>query len=265
LTNENTDHDSSSTDTDIGSARAPLDMADSPVVIGIGASGAALESVSTLLSRLSPAPDQAIVVVLQHREATEDEALRQALAVHHEHFEPIENGTQVQGGRIYVAPQNVIVTLADGHFQSRPAQQEPGSRGTIDSFFVSLAQERGERALAIMLAGTAGDGTLGFAAIKEHGGLTVAEETSHETAAELAASSFPVALADLLLPLGEIPDHVISSARQLVRRSARESLDVRLSTCLTRCGRSRPPCATGPATISTATSRKPSCAACSAG
>ncbi|HEY0572204.1 MAG TPA: CheR family methyltransferase [Enterovirga sp.] len=200
-------------------------MAGGPVVIGIGGSGAALDSISGLLAKLPPAPDQAIVVVLQHREAIEDEALRQALAVHHEHFQPIEDGTQLQGGRIYVAPQNVIVTLADGHFQSRPAQQEPGSRGTIDSFFLSLAKERGERALAIMLSGTAGDGTLGFAAIKEHGGLTVAEATPHETAADLATSSFPVALADLLLPLGAIPEHVRSSARQLARPSARESRD----------------------------------------
>jgi len=38
-----------------------------------------------------------------------------------------------------------------------------GRTRTIDSFLVSLAEERGEHAIGVILQGTGGDGTLGVA------------------------------------------------------------------------------------------------------
>ena len=62
-----------------------------------------------------------------------------------------------------------------GAFRVSAAQQEPGERGTIDSFLVSLAEEFREEAIGIVFAETSGDGTLGVAALKENGCLAIAE------------------------------------------------------------------------------------------
>ena len=45
----------------------------------------------------------------------------------------------------------------------------------INTFFTSLAQDKGENAVCIVLSGTGSDGALGLSAIKEHGGLTLAQ------------------------------------------------------------------------------------------
>jgi two-component system CheB/CheR fusion protein len=49
---------------------------------------------------------------------------------------------------------------------------------SIDSFFESLAQDQRERAIGVILSGTATDGTLGLEAIKAEGGITFAQDDS---------------------------------------------------------------------------------------
>ena len=46
----------------------------------------------------------------------------------------------------------------------------------VDLFFEALAKDRGERAIGVILSGTATDGTLGLEAIKAEGGLTFAQD-----------------------------------------------------------------------------------------
>ncbi|HVL74046.1 MAG TPA: CheR family methyltransferase, partial [Beijerinckiaceae bacterium] len=195
----------------------------------MAASAGETDGLAALVAALPPAPDQAVVIVLQHREALDQARLEGVVAARDGGFVPIENGTPLDGGRIYLCDPNLIVTLADGRFRTRKAGERPGSRGTVDSFFVSLAEDQGEAALGIVLHGTAGDGTLGLAAIKERGGLTVAERAPGETPADLATTNFPGAVADFVVPLAEIPDRVAAYARHLARLRERKGFEVVLA------------------------------------
>jgi two-component system CheB/CheR fusion protein len=56
-----------------------------------------------------------------------------------------------------------------------------GHRHPIDSFFHSLAEDQGERAIAIILSGTGTNGSLGLRFIKSEGGVVIAQDP--ETAA----------------------------------------------------------------------------------
>jgi two-component system CheB/CheR fusion protein len=189
----------------------------SPIVIGVGASSSSVASIERFFSKLVLSPGEAIVLAVQHREALDVARVREAL----KKFDGLDisdvaNGTAVQGGRIYLCAADVITTLNGGHLEVRPAERGPGQRGTIDSFLVSLADHRAEQAVAVVLQGTGGDGTLGVAALKEQGGLTIAERTA-ESADRLADSSTPAALADFILPPEEIPGHIEVYIRHLRR------------------------------------------------
>ena len=46
----------------------------------------------------------------------------------------------------------------------------------IDIFFTSLAEERREHSIVVVLSGTGSDGTNGVKAVKEHGGLVIAQD-----------------------------------------------------------------------------------------
>jgi two-component system CheB/CheR fusion protein len=107
--------------------------------------------------------------------------------------------------------------MEDGRFRSRTAQEAPGSRGTIDSFFVSAAQDQEKNVIGVIFAGTGGDGILGFTALKEADGLTLAEETDKVALDGLAASSSPAALADFVLPVEQMPKRIHLFARHLKR------------------------------------------------
>jgi two-component system CheB/CheR fusion protein len=99
-----------------------------------------------------------------------------------------------------------------------------------------LAEERGEESIAVLLAGTGGDGTLGVATLKDHGGLAIAEKGS-ETTDHLADSNTPAAIADFVLPAEQIPEHVQVYARHMQRLEKRQGFDEVLAAAATSLAR----------------------------
>ena len=74
---------------------------------------------------------------------------------------------------VYVQPPNKCVIAKDGALTL--VQRTERLNIAIDHFFESLAEERGSRAIGIVLSGTGSDGTAGLRAIKAAGGLTFAQ------------------------------------------------------------------------------------------
>jgi two-component system, chemotaxis family, CheB/CheR fusion protein len=209
-----------------------------PLIIGVGASAAAMNSIERFFSRLSLDPEQAIVLVLRHREAFEEGWLRGVLERGGDIrlSEPVD-GAEIESGTIYLCSADSITTIHGDKFAVRRAQQAPGERATVDSFLVSLAEERSERSIGIVLAGTGGDGTLGVATVKDHGGLAIAEELVDEGSDHLADSNRPAAIADFVLPAEEIPEHIGVYARHLRRLEEKQGYDEVLAAAATSLSR----------------------------
>ena len=186
-----------------------------PAVVAVCASAANPRALLHLLRRLAPQPDMALVIVLQHREALDADGFIPALREAGHPLSPIEQDAPLTAGRTYLPDPNLIVTIADGRFQVRPAEQVAGERGTIDSFLVALASDEDGRSIAVVLAGTGSDGTLGFKAVKEAGGLTLAEETEESESGELARSNHAAALADAVLPIDRLAERIKDGVRQV--------------------------------------------------
>src|SRR5262245_5598552 len=81
---------------------------------------------------------------------------------------------RLEPNTVYVCPPNHILTVEDGQIRltSRAADQQ---RKPIDVFLSSLAEACNEAAIGILLSGSGSDGALGIKAIKERGGLTIAQ------------------------------------------------------------------------------------------
>ena len=73
-------------------------------------------------------------------------------------------------------PPDATLTITGGVLGVQSPPGEPrGHRTPIDHFFRSLAEDQGEFAVCIMLSGTGTDGTLGLQAVKEYGGMALAQ------------------------------------------------------------------------------------------
>ena len=75
-----------------------------------------------------------------------------------------------------------------------------GARLSIDLFFRSLAECLGARAICIVLAGTGSDGTLGLQAVKEAGGMVMAQDPASTEFDGMPRSAIATGLVDYVLP-----------------------------------------------------------------
>ncbi|MEN3383833.1 MAG: two-component system, chemotaxis family, CheB/CheR fusion protein [Hyphomicrobiales bacterium] len=196
-----------------------------PVIVGIAASATAEGSLQLFFSKFDLDTELATVLVFQHREALDERKLRQTLS----RFDSTAvvtaaDGELIEGGKIYLCPPDMITTIQGDHFAVRRSQQSPGERGTIDSFLVSLAEQRAEYGIGVVLGGTGSHGTLGVAALRDHGGLAIVERRGSGTE-PLDESSTPVAIADFVLPAEDIPGHLDVYIRHLKRTEERKGFD----------------------------------------
>jgi chemotaxis protein methyltransferase CheR/two-component system CheB/CheR fusion protein len=76
---------------------------------------------------------------------------------------------------VYVIPPNKDLSIIDGHLHLINPVAERGFRLPIDDFFIALAKDQTQHAVGIILSGMGSDGSLGLAAIKQNGGLTVVQ------------------------------------------------------------------------------------------
>ena len=77
--------------------------------------------------------------------------------------------------RVYVLPADAILGIERRRLLIRKPNSSRRERKPIDIFFSALAADTGELAAGVVLSGGDGDGTLGIKAIKERGGLTLAQ------------------------------------------------------------------------------------------
>jgi len=147
-------------------------------IVGIGASAGGLEAFTELLKHL-PVDTGLGFVLVQHLDPQHESALTQILA--RATSMPVREATnnlRVEANRVYIIPPNTNLTIQRGVLQLGPRQDGRRPARSIDSFFESLAQDQRERAIGVILSGTATDGTLGLEAIKAEGGITFAQDES---------------------------------------------------------------------------------------
>ena len=139
-------------------------------VVGLGGSAGALDSIKRFLAAM-PADSGAAFVVIQHLAPAYSSMLTELLSQQTRMpvFEAHE-GTPVEPNSVYVIPPNRFLGIRDGALYLAESVTERGIRMPIDFFARSLAEDRQERAILVLLSGAGSDGTLGVRAIRGAGG-----------------------------------------------------------------------------------------------
>src|SRR4030095_6389646 len=113
---------------------------------------------------------------------------------------------------VYVIPPDRNMVISQGVLQLLPRQEARGQYRPIDFFLRSLAQDQGQRAIGVILSGTATDGTLGLEAIKAEGGITFAQDNTAQQSS-MPQSAVASGCVDFVLPPDEIAKEIGRLAR----------------------------------------------------
>ncbi len=184
-----------------------------PYLVGIGASAGGLEALSSLIAAL-PTNLGISYVVLQHLSPTHRSMMVQllgretAMAV-----VEVEHGGQPEPDTIYVAPASRNVILKDGCFVLIEGPREVMPRPSVNVFFTSLAAEKIEDAIGVVLSGTGSDGAAGLRDIKAGGGYTFAQDPQSAKYAGMPQSAIDTGCVDWVLPPAEIAAEISIIAR----------------------------------------------------
>ncbi|MEP6750742.1 MAG: chemotaxis protein CheB, partial [Bacteroidota bacterium] len=177
-------------------------------VVGIGASAGGLDAFKKLIKSIPEDSGMAYVLV-QHLDPKHDSLLPELLQkVTKLPVMEISDDIRVKADHIYIIPSNKMLVANDGvlELSPRPEKSRNERNLPIDLFFTSLAEVHQSHAIGVVLSGTASDGTLGLKAIKEHGGITFAQDEASAAYEGMPHSAVLAGVVDFILPPGEIPN-----------------------------------------------------------
>jgi two-component system, chemotaxis family, CheB/CheR fusion protein len=183
-------------------------------IVGVGASAGGVEALEYLFNAMPPDPGVAFVIIT-HVAPQRESLLPEILA--RDTRMPVliaERDQEVHPNHVYVAPAGAVLDITKGRLGVR-AGAEHRERTPIDTFFAALAEDQGEYAIGIVLSGAGSDGTFGIKAIKEHGGLTMAQATDHSGPrhASMPESAIASGLVDLAVPVETMPEQLAAYLR----------------------------------------------------
>lgn len=178
-------------------------------IVAIGASAGGLEALEQFFSHV-PADSGMAFVVIQHldpeRKGMMPELLQRATSMA---VMQARNRVKVKPNCVYVIPPNSELSILHDSLHLLEPVAPRGLRLPIDFFFRTLADDRHEQAIGVILSGMGSDGTLGARAIKEHGGLVLAQEALSAKFDSMPSSVINAGLADIIASAEKLPQCII--------------------------------------------------------
>ncbi len=192
-----------------------------PAAIGFAASAGGVEALMTVIGALPADLDAAVLVVL-HIAPIGPSVLPAILARHGRlPAEHPEDGERLAAGHVYVAPPDRHLVVAGERVRVVAGPKENGNRPAADPMLRSLAQAFGPASAGVVLSGSLDDGTVGLAAIKRAGGLTVAQDPAEAAFPGMPAHAVSRVHPDHVLPLAGIAPVLVEFVSKLTTHAAR--------------------------------------------
>ena len=196
--------------------KAPAKEAESEKVpvVGIGASAGGLEAFEQFFTNM-PADTGIAFVLIQHLDPKHKSILTDLVQRYTRmKVAEVEDGMVLEPNSVYVIPPNRYMAIFDAKLHLMEPSPPAGLRTPIDFFFRSLAEDRKEEAICIVLSGTGTEGTQGLRAIKGEGGMGMVQAPESAKYDGMPKSAAATGLADYILPVERLPEQLIAYLRR---------------------------------------------------
>ena len=180
-------------------------------IVGIGASAGGLSAFEAFFLNM---PENTQVnmafVLVQHLSPTYKSLLPEIIQRHTtmKVYEVLD-GIIVQPNSVYIIPPNYDMAFLQGSLQLMKLIKRDKQRLPIDFFFKSLAMDQRELAIGIILSGAGSDGSQGLRAIKDEGGMVMAQAPAGLEFDSMPRTAIETGLVDFVLPVEKMPAKLI--------------------------------------------------------
>jgi chemotaxis response regulator CheB len=129
---------------------------------------------------------------------------------------PVELITErllIQPNRVYIIPEQRDLHVLDGEFRLKPISKPRGWPDVITVFLCSLTQHWAGQLIAVIVSGYDGDGAAALCAIKEVGGITIAQRLDTAGQPDMPKSAIASGCIDFVLAPEDIARQIVRIAR----------------------------------------------------
>lgn len=184
-------------------------------IVGMGASAGGLAAIEAFFSGMPADSDPGMAFVLVQHLAPDHGSILTELVQRTTRMKvfEVQDGMAVHVNCAYIIPPNRDMAFLSGTLQLLEPSAPRGHRLPIDFLFRSLAQDRREQAIGIVLSGTGSDGTLGVRAIKSEGGMVMVQNPASCEFDGMPRSAVATGLVDYELPPAEMAEQLIAYVR----------------------------------------------------
>jgi len=183
-------------------------------IVGIGASAGGLEALEQFFTNL-PINSGIAFVVIQHLDPNHKGMMRELLQ--RNTGMPVFTATdrlKVKPDCVYIIPPNKSMSILNGSLHLFDPVESRGLRLPVDFFLRSLADDRQNHSVGIILSGMGSDGSLGLKSIKEAGGIVLVQQPSSAKFDSMPRCAVESVVPDFVAPANELPGRLLSIVKQ---------------------------------------------------
>jgi len=201
-------------------------------IVCIGASAGGLEALEQFLGNV-PAYSGMAYIVIQHLDPTQKGMLPELLQrVSKIPVVQAKDRMTVRPNGVYVIPPNKTMSIFKGVLHLFEPIEIRGLRLPIDFFMRSLADDRREMSVGVILSGMGSDGSTGIRAIKEKNGIVMVQEPDTAKFDSMPRNALTSVQADIVAPANELPGKLLAFHKHIPVIKSGLELDVKNQTSL---------------------------------
>lgn len=180
-----------------GAPRTDLAPRNFPIVC-VGGSAGGLDAYIRLLQNLRDDLGVAVIIVnhMRSRPTQLHEILRRYTTMP---VELISERLLIRPDHVFIIPENRDLHVHHGEFQLRPISKPRGWPDVITVFLRSLTEHWDGQLIAVIVSGYDGDGAEALCAIRQAGGITIAQKLSTATQPDMPQSAIDTGCIDFVL------------------------------------------------------------------
>ena len=172
-----------------------------------------------------PARNGMAFILVQHLDPTHESMMVDLLAGYTSMpVRQATDGMPLERDHFHVIPPGTYLSVRNGCLHLSQPQARHGARLPFDFLLHSVAEECGARAICVILSGTGSDGSLGLKAVKDGGGLVIAQDPGEAGYDGMPRSAILTGVVDLVLPVAKIPEALVKFHRRTTLARTRNAL-----------------------------------------